>query len=72
MTAEDRARLLALEKENARLRRQVEQAEAAVSIMGKAHELLQQSMQEPDPDDEVPPALMSVEEYQAWLARYRL
>lgn len=68
----DRARLARLEQENTRLRRQLEQAEAVMAIMGKAHELLQDTMNAPDPQEAIPPALMSLQEYQQWLQRYRI
>lgn len=70
MASKERARLIALEQENARLRRKVEQAEAAMTIMGKAQELLQQSLESEPPQHQVPPALMSVQEYQTWLEKY--
>ena len=70
MTNKQRARLVSLEQENARLRRQVEQAEAAMTIMGKAHELLQQALQSDPPRQDVPTSLMSAQEYQDWLQRY--
>ena len=67
----ERARLVALEQENERLRAKVAAAEAALVIMGKAHELLDGTLKSTHEQDEVPESLMSVEEYQAWLARHR-
>ena len=71
MGSEQRARLVALEQENERLRAKVAAAEAALVIMGKAHELLDGTLKSSLEQDEVPVSLMSVEEYQAWLARHR-
>ncbi|WP_156971362.1 hypothetical protein [Knoellia sinensis] len=71
MGSEQRARLVALERENERLRAKVEAAEAALVIMGKAHELLDGTLKSSLGQDEVPVSLMSVEEYQAWLDRYK-
>ncbi|WP_394275130.1 hypothetical protein [Luteococcus sp.] len=72
MTNKDRARLLALEQENQRLRRQVESAEAVMTIMGKAHELLEDTLKSPTPAQDVPTALMSLQEYQDWLKQYKI
>jgi len=71
MDSQQRARLVALERENERLRAKVASAEAALEIMGKAHELLDGTLKSSSVQDEVPVSLMSVEEYQAWLARYK-
>lgn len=65
---ERRAELARLREENQRLREKVAQAEAAQEILGKAFELLEgitKSSAEPSPP--IPPALMSVEQYRAWL-----
>lgn len=72
MNGPDRARLAQLEQENTRLRRQLDQAEAVMEIMGKAHELLQQAMIPPEPQAQIPIALMSQQEYQDWLSKYKL
>lgn len=71
MGSQERARLVALERENERLRAKVTSAEAALQIMGKAHELLEGTLKSSHEEAEVPVSLMSVEEYQAWLARYK-
>lgn len=71
MDGQQRARLVALERENERLRAKVTSAEAALEIMGKAHELLDGTLKSSHEVDEVPVGLMSVEEYQAWLAKYK-
>lgn len=71
MDSQQRARLVALERENERLRAKVASAEAALTIMGKAHELLDGTLKSSLEDDEVPVSLMSVQEYQAWLDRYK-
>ncbi len=70
----ERAELARLRGENERLRRQVEQAEAAQDILGKAFELLQgiNESSQNDPDPQIPPALMSAAEYAAWLKRNKL
>ncbi len=68
----DRARLVALERENEQLRKRVETAEAVMAIMGKAHELLQTTLDEQNAQPDAPKALMSLEEYQAWLKQYRV
>lgn len=70
MASKERARLVALEQENAHLRRKVEQAEAAMTIMGKAQELLAHTLESEPPQQQVPPALMSIQEYQDWLNKY--
>jgi hypothetical protein len=71
MDNRDRAELLRLRRENARLKAKVVQAEAAQEILGKAFELLdgiaKSSTEEPDPT--IPPALMSAEQYALWLQR---
>lgn len=71
MGSRERARLVALERENERLRAKVASAEAALVIMGKAHELLDGTLRSSHEDDEVPLSLMSVAQYQQWLERYK-
>jgi transposase-like protein len=71
MGSQERARLVALERENERLRAKVASAEAALEIMGKAHELLDGTLRSSHENDEVPLSLMSVAEYQQWLERYK-
>lgn len=70
---ESRAEIARLSMENDRLRKKVAQAEAAQEIMGKAYELLEgiTTSSEPMPYDKIPPALMSAEQYRAWLNKYR-
>ena len=72
VTNRDRARLVALERENERLRAKVAAAEAALEIMGKAHELLDGTLKSSHEAPEVPVSLMSPSDYQAWLAKYRI
>jgi len=71
MRSRERARLIALERENERLRAKVASAEAALEIMGKAHELLDGTLKSSLEQDEVPVSLMSVDQYQEWLAKYK-
>lgn len=72
MASRERARLVALERENEQLRAKVAAAENALEIMGKAHELLDGTLKSSSQEqDEVPVSLMSAQEYQAWLARYK-
>ncbi|MFM6851069.1 MAG: hypothetical protein ACKOVB_18420 [Terrabacter sp.] len=71
MRNQERARLVALERENERLRAKVASAEAALEIMGKAHELLDGTLKSSHEQDEVPVSLMSVEDYRSWLAKYK-
>lgn len=71
MRSQERARLVALEQENERLRAKVAAAEGALEIMGKAHELLEGTLKSSHDQDEVPVSLMSVDQYQQWLARYK-
>ena len=73
MDSRDRAELARLRAENAALKRKVTQAEAAQDILGKAFELLDgitKSSTAPDP--QIPPSLMSAEEYARWLKQHRL
>lgn len=72
MESQDRAELARLRKENEALRRKVAEAEAAQDILGKAFELLQGITGGSEPNPQIPPALMSAEEYARWLKRHRL
>lgn len=74
MTNRDRAELLRLRKENERLQRKVVQAEAAQEILGKAFELLDGITKSSSLDQEpqIPPALMSAEQYAQWLQRNKI
>ncbi|KOS53050.1 hypothetical protein [Rhodococcus rhodochrous] len=72
MDSRDRAELARLRTENEALRRQVEQAEAAQEILGKAFELLEQVTKSSTPPSPIPPALMSADEYAQWLTRHKL
>lgn len=71
-TNEARAENARLKLENERLKKKVAQAEAAQEIMGKAYELLEgvTTGSEPKPEDQIPPALMSSEQYRQWLSRH--
>jgi hypothetical protein len=72
MDNRDRAELLRLRQENERLKRKVVQAEAAQEILGKAFELLDgitKSSSQDDQEPQIPPALMSAEQYAQWLQR---
>lgn len=72
MINEERAELRRLRKEVARLEKKVAQAEAAQEIMGKAYELLEGITTSSRDHHEIPPALMSADEYAAWLQRTKL
>lgn len=67
-----RARIASLESENERLRQKTSQAEAATQILGKAFELLEGITTSSDPDPQIPPMLMSADQYRAWLEGSRL
>ncbi|GAB83819.1 hypothetical protein RVF83_04120 [Gordonia rubripertincta] len=68
--AQERAELARLRAENQRLRKKVEQAEAIQEIMGKAIELMDGiTASSTDEEEQIPPALMSAEQYQQWLQR---
>ncbi|MFL1600627.1 hypothetical protein NG709_23095, partial [Gordonia amicalis] len=68
--AQERAELARLRAENQRLRKKVEQAEAIQEIMGKAIELMDGiTASSTSEEEQIPPALMSAEQYQQWLHR---
>ena len=68
MNSRDRAELARLRAENERLKSKVAQAEAAQEVLGKAFELLEGITKgSTDIDEQIPPALMSVEQYRQWL-----
>ena len=68
MNSRDRAELARLRAENERLKSKVAQAEAAQEVLGKAFELLEGITKgSTDSDEQIPPALMSVEQYREWL-----
>lgn len=70
---EDRSELIRLRRENEQLRQKVKDAETAQEIMGKAFELLDGiTKSSTGPQAQIPPALMSAAEYQAWLDRTKL
>ena len=70
---EDRAELARLRTENERLKVEVARAQAAQDILGKAFELLKGiDTSSSTPATEIPPALMSAEEYRRWLDRNKL
>lgn len=71
--SQDRAELARLRRENERLQAKLRNAEVAQEIMGKAYELLQGiDLSSPDPQTQIPPALMSKSQFAEWLARKRL
>lgn len=73
MDSRDRAELARLRRENTRLKAQVEQAETAQEILGKAFELLQGITKRSNEDPSaIPPALMSASEYAQWLEQEKL
>lgn len=73
MDSRDRAEMARLRKENEALKKKVAQSEAAQEILGKAFELLEGiTTSSTETDTEVPPALMSADEYAKWLERHRL
>ncbi|MFW0788001.1 hypothetical protein AAFP35_26215 [Gordonia sp. CPCC 206044] len=70
MDNRDRAELARLRAENERLKTKVAQAEAAQEVLGKAFELLEGITKgSAEPETEIPPALMSTEQYRQWLQR---
>lgn len=73
MESRDRAEMARLRKENEVLKQKVAQSEAAQQILGKAFELLEGITTSSTPEDTaIPPALMSADDYTAWLKRRRL
>ncbi|AEF38861.1 hypothetical protein [Hoyosella subflava] len=69
----ERAELARLRSENDALKKKVAQAEAVQEILGKAYELLHGiNESSSDPDEQIPPALMSADEYAQWLQRKNL
>lgn len=71
--SQDRAALERALRENERLKAKLREAELAQEIMGKAAELLKGiDLSSPDPQTQIPPMLMSQEQYDAWLKRKRL
>lgn len=72
MDGKQRAELARLRAENEALRAKVAQAEAAQEILGKAFELLDGITRSEISYDQIPPGLISPEEYQAWLERRKL
>lgn len=70
--SENRAELARLRAENKQLRQKVQQAEAAQDILGKAFGLLEGITKQPEPDPQIPPALMSAKQYEQWLTRNAL
>lgn len=73
MDSQDRAELARLRRENEALKEKVARSEAAQEILGKAFELLEginkSSAQDPA---QIPPSLMSAEQYAQWLKQHRL
>lgn len=68
--SEDRSELLRLRRENERLQKKVREAETVQEIMGKAFELLEGiTKSSTGPQAQIPPALMSAQEYERWLER---
>lgn len=73
MDSRDRAELARLRRENEALKAKVAQSEAAQEILGKAFELLQGINTSSTPQEpQIPPSLMSAEEYARWLKQHRL
>ncbi len=68
----DRAELARLRRENEALKKKVAQAEAAQDILGKAFELLEGINESSTTQTQIPPSLMSAEEYARWLGRHKL
>jgi hypothetical protein len=70
----DRAELARLRRENEVLKQKVAQAEAAQDILGKAFELLEgiNKSSTTSPQVQIPPSLMSAEEYARWLKGHRV
>ena len=72
MESRDRAELARLRLENEALKKKVAQSEAAQQILGKAFELLEGITTSSENVPEIPPTLMSADEYAQWLKRHRL
>lgn len=73
MDSRDRAELARLRQENEALKKKVAQSEAAQEILGKAFELLEGiTTSSTEESTSIPPALMSADEYAAWLKKHRL
>jgi hypothetical protein len=72
MENRDRAELARLLRENEALKKKVAQSEAAQQILGKAFELLEGITTSSDNPPEIPPMLMSADEYAQWLKQHRL
>ncbi|WP_296137018.1 hypothetical protein [uncultured Tessaracoccus sp.] len=70
--SEQRSRIARLEAENAQLKRTVAHSEAVLEFLGTTRELLQQTLEEPEPQQQIPATLMSLQEYEEFLAKYRL
>lgn len=70
----DRAELARLRRENEALKKKVAQGEAVQEILGKAYELLHgiNESSSDQHDEQIPPALMSADEYARWLQRRNL
>nr|WP_064442700.1 hypothetical protein [Hoyosella altamirensis] len=69
----DRAELARLRSENEALKKKVAQAEAVQEILGKAYELLHGiNESSSEQHEQIPPALMSADEYARWLQRKNL
>jgi len=72
MESRDRAELVRLRLENEALKKKVAQSEAAQQILGKAFELLEGITTSSENTAQIPPSLMSADEYAQWLKRHRL
>lgn len=72
MESRDRAELARLRRENEALKKKVAQSEAAHQILGKAFELLEGITTSSENLPEIPPSLMSADEYAQWLKQHRL
>lgn len=71
--SQDKASLARALRENERLKAKLREAELAQEIMGKAAELLKGiDLSSPDPQTQIPPLLMSQNQFDAWLKRTRL
>ena len=73
MDSRDRAEMARLRKENEALKKKVAQSEAAQQILGKAFELLEGITTSSEQEQtQIPPSLMSPDEYATWLKRHKL